>query len=195
MIYSTWESEKAVIVDRILNSPGKYVIEIGSFQGCTSKVMAEACAKSDKHLICIDPWAGEGMPIKPDESMYQIFLANMEPYKDLLTVIRKESHLCVSDLPKDIEGNLAVAFIDGNHFYPHPFVDMLICWPLLTVGGAVILHDIFDAWHSRHIKICLDDFLASHGQGRIVHYQQYIPTETEIKNSHHGVSGLAWIVK
>ncbi len=192
MMFSAWPAEQRVIADLIAGCPGEYVIEIGCYRGNTTKVMAEAASRCGKKVVCIDPW--DGSTDNSDEATYQIFLGNTSPWKDIITVIRKESHVCGPGI-EFMKGKVAVAFIDGNHFYPHPYADMLNCWSLLTMNGSMVIHDVFDDWHSRHIKICLDDFLMHYGHGLSVNFQKYIPTHEELNNTRHGISGLAWIFK
>jgi predicted O-methyltransferase YrrM len=98
-------------------------IEIGAYKGETTLKLAEVARKySNRRVIVVDPWKPGIGPTKGGE--YKTFLKNIEPYADIVDVIRGSS------LDKNIislikQRSLSFAFIDGLHTYAACLSDIL----------------------------------------------------------------------
>jgi len=47
----------------------------------------------------------------------------------------------------DIEDNVDLIFIDGDHTYPTCLEDFKLAWKKIRVGGVIILHDVYSWIH------------------------------------------------
>ncbi|GGA21617.1 class I SAM-dependent methyltransferase [Okeania sp. KiyG1] len=90
------------------------LIEIGCFRGETSKLLAEVAQKYDRRLIALDPWELGTQNCKGGE--YETFLKNIEPYKDVVDIIRLSS-LDEKAIALVKNRELCFAFVDGLHTY------------------------------------------------------------------------------
>lgn len=188
--FSTWPSEKAQLVRLLLASPGKYAIEIGCFRGVTSLFLAEACKAAGKILICIDPW--NNSQDWSDDSVYYYFLETIAPVKDQIVVVRATSDAALPKLPPDLKtAGCGLIFVDGDHSYEGAKRDLVNYYPLLSTGGVMAVHDVFDlGW--KGVGQAVEEFI---GPGMSVFYHRYVPTPQERRDYQHGVSGLAWWYK
>lgn len=188
MIYSAWRIEKQKLTE-FLFGPGKYAIEIGSFKGGTSRVLAVACRLLGKKLVCVDPWEGQ-----TDQENYIEYLSVIEDVKESVITIRAKSSDALQFLPIDLPGNLCLLFVDGDHTYPEPLKDMISYWPLLATGGVMALHDIFDVrWHSDIFR-AVNQFFRDKS-GYCLEAINYIPDPSQVTAAEHRSSGLIWTTK
>jgi predicted O-methyltransferase YrrM len=109
----------------------KTVIEIGVWQGFSSRILAKALAANtdDGLLISID-----------------ISARNMQHSKDSITGIPIEHRTVVSDsmdlnYDEFIDRPIDLAFIDGCHEYEYAMYDMNKCCSYLKDWGIMIVHD------------------------------------------------------
>jgi len=188
--FSTWPAEKAQLAKLLLASPGKYAIEIGCFRGVTSLLLAEACKTAGKTLICIDPW--NNSQDWSDDSVYYYFLETIKEHRDRVVVIRATSDKAVNCLPSDIkDSGCGFMFVDGDHSYEGAKKDLANYYPLLSGGGVMAVHDVFDTgW--KGVGQAVEEFIKP---GMSVFYHKYRPTAKESGDYQHGVSGLAWFYK
>ncbi len=191
---TTWEAEKQIL-QGFVQLPGKYVIEIGAYQGSTSLALVKTCRKFNKQLIVIDPWEEVGGP-----EARKTFLEQTKDYSDIITVIRDLSVYALPYLPSDVNENVCLVFIDGDHNYPAPLADLHVCYPLLSVGGVAVVHDLFDHDHASGIQRSIDQFVDTLPKPTAIHYFRHKPNREELvehghpDNSHeHG--GLGWVFK
>ncbi|MGK7922409.1 MAG: class I SAM-dependent methyltransferase [Trichodesmium sp.] len=90
------------------------LIEIGCFQGETTKLLAEVAQKYNRRLMAVDPWAIGTQNCQGGE--YETFLKNIEPYKANVDIVRLSSlDKKAIELIKNRE--LCFAFVDGLHTY------------------------------------------------------------------------------
>jgi len=112
-------------------------VEIGAYEGETTRRLAEVARKyPNRRVIVVDLWKPGIGPVKGGE--YSTFLKNMEPYADIIDVMRGSS------LDKDImslvrERPLAFAFVDGLHTYAACLSDIRTVSHTL---GAIAVDDI-----------------------------------------------------
>lgn len=157
-------------------------IEIGCFQGWTSRYLARYCGE----LICIDPWDGE--QDGSDERIYQAFLKNTAEF-DNITVIRAKSQDAKVDQYK---GKVDLIFVDGLHTYDGCITDLRKFEPLLSDTGTIFVHDAFDGgWPG--VRKAVFDYLWE--SGRTAQFSCYFPTPDEQHIFQHGISGLAYWTK
>lgn len=184
--FSAWPNEISKILDLKRQPLGKllgdYMIEIGCFQGQSSKEFAQSQDFWRATLVCIDPWdevqdgAGEGI--------YQSFLKNIDPF-DNIEVIREKS------IDADVEkyrGSTVLVFVDGLHSFEGCLADLQKYEPLLAPGGYMVVHDVLDIVWGPAIM----DAIRTHRNGKSFEIYAYSPTTEEATRYAHGISGIAY---
>lgn len=115
------------------------VVEVGCWQGRTSKVLANAVGGD---LVCVDNFVGDGLkefPITGDdlERRWRDHLdAELELKK--VSLIRAPSLVAASRFRP---GSVDMVFIDGDHVAPAPKYDMQAWEPAIRPGGVLCGHD------------------------------------------------------
>jgi len=139
-----WET----LYNLLKNRDHRIGVEIGSFKGATSKYLL-SYLKNLETLICVDPWIKypdfekviynkKLQKADFDKDVYQVFLNNIEEYKNKVNICRMFS----SEAVKYIENNsLDFIFIDGNHSYEYVKEDIELWYPKIKKGGLISGHD------------------------------------------------------
>ena len=184
--YSVWPAERAELVRLLVDSPGTHAVEIGSYRGATSRVLAEAAAAVGKTLICIDPW--DDRQDESGEEDYKAFRAATDEF-DNVHAIRAPSDAAV--LPDGVA--IGFVFVDGDHG-TGAAEDLARFWPLLVPGGVLVVHDVFSpGWPL--VWMAVRNFAGA----RAWHYFDYRPSSSDVAAA--GLppglwtSGLAWAFK
>lgn len=189
---STYSAERKFLVDCVANCIGKYVLEIGALYGATTCALAEAAVNAGKHVVTIDPWDGT---YAADDAVYDTFLENIEPYRQLVTVIRQRSD--DADIPAWLLNSCCLVFIDGFHEGDQPHRDLVKFWPCVAVGGIVALHDYYSKRHRTVVQEAVRKFVEERPRPQSLWTLRYYPSRAEYKahRQRGGEAGLAWIVK
>lgn len=191
--YSAWGQEQRQLAEFIKSCNGQYVIEIGCYLGNTTSFLAEHCRIYNKKLIAIDPW--DGLQDNSSNEIYSQFCRNTKDFSDVLTVIKEKSQNSIKYLPKDLNNNCSLVFVDGLHTYPGPLMDLINFYPLLSVGGVIAVHDVFDFHWKKDIQRAIKEFCEKLEEPYTVYYSKYYPSKNEKIVYGHDISGLAWIFK
>jgi SAM-dependent methyltransferase len=128
---------------------GARVVEIGSFRGRSTIVLARA-APPDAEVVAIDPHLGsdrgpQEIAAQPalGEDDHAAFRANLER-AGVAARVRHVRRLSGEALG-DVEGALDLLFVDGAHRYG-PARDDLERWGgRVRAGGALLVHDAFSS--------------------------------------------------
>jgi hypothetical protein len=109
-------------------------VEIGCMDGFSTAHILEATKRM--HLTTIDPFIPDSMApnLIGDEARFH---ANVEPWKDRITLIRDYSQNAVLAFDKPLD----FLFIDGDHTYPAVMRDFGQWTPFLRVGSILAMHD------------------------------------------------------
>lgn len=129
--------------------PGGQVVEIGSFRGRSTMVIASALA-DDVELIAIDPHAGNDRG--PQEiagyqsaaaTDHEVFLANL----DHAGVADRVRHVrAFSGAAHDqVTGSLAMLYVDGAHRYAPARADIREWGSRVEDDGTLLIHDSFSS--------------------------------------------------
>lgn len=137
------------LVRFLLRAAPQQAIEIGSYCGVTSRVLAWHLREyvPGAKLYCIDPFESE----KLHESYYQerftekhlgfnyeeMFDRNTKGFKDI--VVKVNGYSDKAELPEGLKPDFL--FIDGDHSYDGVKKDILRYVPLVNVGGYICFHD------------------------------------------------------
>lgn len=166
---STTESEKAQMVRCITNIEAPRVLEIGAFQGATTRVLAQAAASRGGSVVVIDPmrWSAEflqngirrhfGSRLNVLSRVVERALGTSGYERAFWTNVGEHRHAVQlhrtlsNDLDLIAREDAALAafdvvFIDGDHGYEGAASDLLQ-WGARTVrGGTIFVHDATPAF-------------------------------------------------
>ena len=129
--------------------PGGRIVEIGSFQGRSTIVLALG-ADPSVEVVAIDPHAGNDRgPQELDgfadeaEGDNAHFEANLVAagVRDRVTHLRKFS----DDALGDVTGSVDVLYIDGAHRYAPALADIRQWGARVSEGGTLLIHDSFSS--------------------------------------------------
>ena len=128
---------------------GGTIVEIGSFQGRSTIVLASA-ASPDVAVVAIDPHAGNDRGPQEIDGYadaaaddHAVFLANLERagVADRVRHIRKFS----DDALTDVDSPIDVLYIDGAHRYAPARADIRDWGARVSDGGTLLIHDSFSS--------------------------------------------------
>jgi predicted O-methyltransferase YrrM len=149
---SGWMSEAQIrrlwaAADRL--RPGDRIVEIGSFQGRSTIVLA-AAAPPGTEVVAIDPHGGtdrgpeeyEGYEHEGNQD-FVTFHANLAAagVSDRVRHVRQFSDAAHGEL----DGSIDLLFIDGAHRFPPARQDIREWGSRVVDGGTLLIHDSFSA--------------------------------------------------
>jgi predicted O-methyltransferase YrrM len=128
---------------------GDQIVEIGSFQGRSTIVLASA-APAEVPVVAIDPHAGndrgpqeiEGY-VAEAEGDHEIFNRNLAEagVADHVRHVRAFSDAA----HREVQGDIAVLYIDGAHRYAPARNDIRDWGARVAPGGTMLIHDSFSS--------------------------------------------------
>jgi predicted O-methyltransferase YrrM len=130
-------------------APDGRVVEIGSFRGRSTIVLASA-ADASVELVAIDPHGGGDRgpnEYAPDEQRgdgdHATFHANLARagVDERVRHVRRPSHQALGE----VEGAVDVLYIDGAHRYAFAKPDIELWGARVREGGSMLIHDSFNA--------------------------------------------------
>jgi len=130
-------------------TPGDRIVEIGSFRGRSTTVLALAVAKG-VDIVAIDPHAGNDRGPQELKGFaaeaavdHDVFHANLERagVADRVRHVRDFSHDALGALDGDIE----LLYIDGAHRYGPALTDIRTWGSRVRRGGTLLIHDSFSS--------------------------------------------------
>jgi hypothetical protein len=134
---------------------GMVVVEIGCYDGSTTRQYIDTVKKNNGHVIIIDTFEGTiatEETIKNDpsyagnvhwkgshnEHLYDAFLEKFEEYKDMMTIHKGFSFDLIPLLPDDCD----IIFIDADHIYESVKKDIDLSIEKVKKGGILSGHDL-----------------------------------------------------
>ena len=130
-----------------------HVLEIGTWMGKTTCILAGACIENASHtkVICIDPFNMQGTPeqeayhkklVGASGTFYQ-FIENAQRlgFIDWIVPIATTSERALPGVPF----HWRMIFIDGAHDYHSVKRDVELSLPGLMQGGLLVLHDAINS--------------------------------------------------
>lgn len=134
------------LVKKILKRSPENILEIGSYEGRSTLWLLENYKPS--HITCIDTWRGSEEVghdyIKDDitsrDILWNRFTNNISKYANRVGIMRNTSRIALKQL--GIENKrFGLVYIDGDHHRLNCIEDLVLSFPLLEVGGIVIVDD------------------------------------------------------
>lgn len=147
--WMTRDQGRRLFVAAARSRPGGRIVEIGSFRGRSTIVLASA-APPDVEIVAIDPHAGndrgpreiDGFSAEADED-HRVFTANLSA----AGVAGRVRHVrAFSDAAHaDVTGQVEVLYIDGAHRYAPARADIATWGARVADGGTLLIHDAFSS--------------------------------------------------
>ncbi len=129
--------------------PASTIVEVGSYRGRSAVVLARG-APSGTEVVTIDPHAGNDRSPgrrhgsqEEGEADNRAFGSNIERagVTGIVRHVRKPSQQALGD----VEGDVQLVFIDGEHGF-RPALEDIVRWgSRVPIGGTMLLHDSFNA--------------------------------------------------
>lgn len=143
-IYSHLETDEKKYLHKLARglNPGANAVEIGSYLGASSCLIANGMSKTKGTLYCIDTWENQTMP-EGERDTFSEFCSNTSKYKDVIMPLRGRSSEVVARLKERID-KIDLLFIDGDHSYEACMADWENYSPFLRKGSVIVFHDT--AW-------------------------------------------------
>jgi predicted O-methyltransferase YrrM len=142
--------QASTLYDRAVRCPNdSQIVEIGSFQGRSTIVLALAAAPSIE-VIAIDPHAGNDRgPQEIDgyadeaDSDHAIFNQNLADagVKERVRHLRMFSN----DAHEEVTGDIGLLYVDGAHRYAPARADIASWGGRVADGGTLLIHDSFSS--------------------------------------------------
>ena len=125
------------------------IVEIGSFTGLSSLIMASGLAAAGNfgaRICCVDTWEGspelQEIDVVKNRRMYEVFLDNINNsgLRSFIRPVRKPSvDAALQFAPHSID----MVFIDGDHTFEGCYSDLDAWLPKLKPSGTMIGHDFY----------------------------------------------------
>jgi hypothetical protein len=180
----SWDGEQNFIdlVEKN-QSEGMIVVEIGCYDGATTRKYIDTVKKNNGHVIVIDTFAGtipteETKKLDPNYAqnqnnphwkgshnylLYDTFLEKFKDYRDMMTIHKGFSFNKIPLLPD----NCDIIFIDADHIYESVKKDIELSLPKVKKGGILSGHDLnsFDYVNTYTQEELRVDFYNGHHPG------------------------------
>lgn len=125
--------------------PGMVVVEIGCYDGSTTRRYIDIVKENNGHVILIDTFMGSESISHKDAhgygahnlGLYQLVKDKFEKYSDMMTIMQGYSYECIPNLPD----NCDIIFIDADHTYESCNQDIKLSIPKVKKGGILCGHD------------------------------------------------------
>lgn len=124
------------LAKHVVKQGGKNFLEIGSYLGASSIVIASALTDVRQKLYCVDTWKNDAMTEGKKDTFCE-FLANVSNFSTHIVPLRGTS----SAMSQTFDKSLDYIFFDGDHSYEGIKTDVTAWLPKLRPGGIAIFHD------------------------------------------------------
>ena len=148
---------------------GRLVVEIGSFHGKSTVVLARAVADGVE-VVAIDPHAGNDRGPGQWHGAAGTGAADHEAFRDHLRAAGVDDRVrhvrqFSQDAHGDVDGTIGLLFVDGAHGYGPASADIRTWGARVGPGGAMLIHDVFN---STFVTLAVFRLLAASGEWRYV---------------------------
>ena len=147
------------------NSLMKKYVEIGSYLGCSTFIMANLTANNNVLIYAHDIWL-ENMthlssfsdpPPHVEDYFLKFYNGVIErKLESTIIPIRGNSNYTLN-IHRD--SSISLAFVDGDHSYEGCLWDLRRLWPKMTSDGLIYVHDYWTLASNDQVALCIKDFL------------------------------------
>jgi len=145
--------EAKILYDATLRLQAKIIVDLGTGQGGSLKVLVAGAQETGGHVYTVDWWIESKInkydPIQFADTIDELDLASY------YTQFVMHDLDYVKDCPKPID----LLFIDTSHEYEETKKELEGYFPLLSGKGEVYLHDTIDSGHEENINKAVLEFL------------------------------------
>jgi hypothetical protein len=129
--------------------PGGQVVEIGSYHGKSTVVLARASAPGVR-VVAIDPHAGNDRgpgewsgPLAAGDADYALFVSHVTEagVANRVAHVRQFSQRAHAQ----VDGEIDLLYIDGAHGYGQASSDIVTWGGRVCIGGEMYIHDVFNS--------------------------------------------------
>jgi predicted O-methyltransferase YrrM len=137
-IYTDMTKEERISLLNISKNLSKnnVIVEIGSYLGASSVILAIGAKQTNGHLYCVDTWQNDAMS-EGKRDTYGQFQTNTNNLTKWITPKKGYSE----DIAREFLDKIDLLFIDGDHSYDSVKNDLDIWLPKLNENAWVIMHD------------------------------------------------------
>lgn len=142
---SQGQEEVLSALARLAAKKGCVFLEVGSWLGDSTIILAKIAKEKNGHVFCVDWWNGsigtELVDIASSKDVFSAFWRRVcgEGLEDTIIPIRSKSDIAVSALKKEF---FDLVFIDADHRYEAVFADIKNCLSLVKRPGGILCgHD------------------------------------------------------
>jgi predicted O-methyltransferase YrrM len=138
-------------------------VEIGTWKGQSIMYLAERVKELNKKIKIygVDTFKGCKEHIEADiidpvllnDTLYEVYLKNIEPLKEYIITIKGNSHDVYNQFEDE---SIDFLFIDGSHEYKDVLKDLQLWYPKVKTGGIISGHDY--TWIDGRVKRAVDQF-------------------------------------
>lgn len=131
------------------------IVELGSFCGKSSRILAEVARDKKSKLYCVDSFVPhfDGVPTPPEEALKSFTQHVLTPFYDNVELIKLDTTEASRYFKKQID----FIFIDADHSLDGVRLDCEHWLPMLKSGGVVAFHDYHSDW--KEVKQAADEFV------------------------------------
>lgn len=151
-----WFSPILGVMQRVVPSCARRVLEIGSFEGLSARFFMEHCPNAT--LTCVDHFMGgedqQGLDIV---GLRDRFMHNTSEYWSRIEMVEKNSWDAWPDLKT---GYYDVVFVDGSHVASDVLSDLVGSYRVTKPGGIIVADDY--SWENHRPdcpKVAIDAFI------------------------------------
>ena len=159
----SWFSRRALptfeehVKPRFAGKPTCY-LEIGVWKGDSLEwMLSNVLTHDDSLAVAVDPWAEIGRRHRQDEmdSHYEMALARVQQYGPKCQVFRCCSSRWLRQNGEAWSNRFDMIHIDGDHTAVACLDDIVLSWPLLKVGGMLLIDD-YKTCRGNYVKTAVD---------------------------------------
>jgi predicted O-methyltransferase YrrM len=184
--------------------PGARVVEIGSFRGRSTIVLASAAAEGVE-LVAIDPHGGGDrgpQEITPDavagDADFAAFNANLDAagVQPRIRHVRAMSDQALGEVSAPID----LLFIDGAHRYAPARADIEQWGSRVAAGGSMLIHDSFNAigvtLAQMRLLFASSEWRYCGRAGSLAHYRrEHMAAQERLANARKQLGDLPYFVR
>lgn len=155
--------ERLALYSAAISMPeGATIVEVGSYLGASTVLLAAAARQRHGRVFCIDTWRNETMPEGARDTFAE-FMRNVARHIDVIRPLRKRSDQL---MPGELPDRLEFVFLDGDHSYEAVIREYRFFTSRLASGSILAMHDVL---HFEGPQIVMGDAIAT-GNYRLAHF-------------------------